>query len=243
MQALSTNPSFWCQSASESGSLSPLTRAVTLNMSLLKKRYTPVDPSNFLWALHRKLSTNKQVPFQFNTQQDVPEILQVVFDQLKGHSTIASNILATSVRTSRTCDTCGCCNIDEVKLDIIPLPLAKFISLSVDRYLSSENLTGVNKWFCPACNGVMDNTRETRAVDSGSVLVVQLLGYNNFKGAVIKNNMKVNCCSETLRLSISADKQVCLYKEFILKATINHSGTCKLAMIGVTLRMKITVAG
>ena len=88
MQALSTNPSFWCQSASESGSLSPLTRAVTLNMSLLKKRYTPVDPSNFLWALHRKLSTNKQVPFQFNTQQDVPEILQVVFDQLKGHSTI-----------------------------------------------------------------------------------------------------------------------------------------------------------
>ena len=128
LQALSTIPSFWCQSASESGFLSPLTRAVTLNMSLLKRRTTPLDPSNFLWALHRKLSTNKQVPFQFNTQQDVPEILQVVFDELKGHSTIASNILATSVRTSTTCDTCGCCNIDEVKLDIIPLPLAKSIS-------------------------------------------------------------------------------------------------------------------
>ena len=194
-------------------------------MSLLKRRTTPLDPSNFLWALHRKLSTNKQVPFQFNTQQDVPEILQVVFDELKGHSTIASNILATSVRTSTTCDTCGCCNIDEVKLDIIPLPLAKFISLSLDRYLSSENLTGVNKWFCPACNGFMNSTRETRIVDSGSVLVLQLLRYDNFKAAVIKNNMRVNCCSETLRLPISADEQVCLYKEFTLKATINHSGT------------------
>ena len=106
------------------------------------------------------LLSNKQVAFQFNTQQDVPEILQVVFDGLKGHSTIASNILATSVRTSTTCDTCGCCNTDEVKLDIIPLPLAKSISLSQDRYFSSENLTGVKKWFCPACNGFIDSTRD-----------------------------------------------------------------------------------
>ena len=106
------------------------------------------------------LLSNKQVAFQFNTQQDVPEILQVVFDGLKGHSTIASNILATSVRTSTTCHTCGCCNIDEVKLDIIPLPLAKSISLSQDRYFSSENLTGVKKWFCPACNGFIDSTRD-----------------------------------------------------------------------------------
>ena len=202
-----------------------MTRAVTLNMSLLKRRTTSLDPSNFLWALHRKLSTNEQVPFQFNTQQDVPDILQVVLDELKGYSTIVSNILATSVRTSTTCDGCGCCNIDEVKLDIIPLTLAKSIFLSLDRYLSSKNLTGVNKWFFPACNGFMESTRETRIVDSGSVLVLQLLRYDNFKGAVIKNNMRVNCCSETLRLPIAVDKQLCLYNEFTLKATINHSGT------------------
>ena len=70
----------------------------------------------------------------------------------------------------------------------------------------------------------MDSTRETRIVDSGSVLVIQLLRYNNVRGAVIKNN-RVNCCSETLRLPISAYEQVCLYKEFTLKATTNHSGT------------------
>ena len=49
--------------------------------------------------------------------------------------------------------------------------------------------------------------------------------YNNFKGAVIKDKMRVNCCSETMRLPISADKQVCLFKEFNLKATTSDSGT------------------
>ena len=66
--------------------------------------------------------------------------------------------------------------------------------------------------------------RETKIVDSGSILILQLLHYNNFKGAVIKNN-RVNCCSGTPRLPMSADKHVCLFKEFNLKATINHSGT------------------
>ena len=67
--------------------------------------------------------------------------------------------------------------------------------------------------------------QETTIVDSASVLVLQLLHYDNVKGAVINNNMRVNCCSERLRLPISPEEQVCLYKEFTLKATINHSGT------------------
>ena len=52
-----------------------------------------------------------------------------------------------------------------------------------------------------------------------------LLRNTEAKGAVIKTNMRVNCCSETLRLPIAADEQVFLYKQFTLKATINQSGT------------------
>ena len=150
---------------------------MTLNMLLLKRRTTPPDPSNFLCALRRKLSTNKQVLFQFGSQQDVPEILQVVLDEWKGHSPIATNIIATSVRTSTTYDTCGCCNIGEIKLDIFSLPLAKSICLFLYRFLSSENLTGDNKCFCSECNGFMDSTLETKTVDSGSVLILQLVSY------------------------------------------------------------------
>ena len=142
-------------------------------MSPLKRR-TTLDPSNFVWLLCEKFSTSKLVLFQFNTQQVVPEILQVVLDELKGHSTIVRNILATSVRTSATCDTSGCCNIEELKLDVIPLPLARSISLFLDRFLSPENLTGDNKWFFPAYNGFMDSTRETKIVGSGSILILQL---------------------------------------------------------------------
>ena len=103
--------------------------------------------------------------------------------------------------------------------------MVKSISLSLDRFLSSESLTGDNKWFCPVSNGFMDSTRETKIVDSGSILIIQLLRYDNFEEAVIKDNMRVNYCSETLKLPISANKQVSLYKEFNLKATINHSET------------------
>ena len=52
--------------------------------------------------------------------------------------------------------------------------------------------------------------KETKTVDSESVLVLQLLCYNNFEGAVIKNNTRVNCCSETLRLPIQLTRK-CLY--------------------------------
>ena len=56
----------------------------------------------------------------------------------------------------------------------------------------------------------MDSIRETKIIDSGSVLIIQLLHYNNFKGAIMKNDMGVNCCSETLRLPISADEHTCV---------------------------------
>ena len=71
----------------------------------------------------------------------------------------------------------------------------------------------------------MDSTRKIKTIDSGSILILQLLRYDNFKGTVIKYNMRVNFGSETLRLPLSADKQVCLFKEFNLKNTINNSGT------------------
>ena len=61
-------------------------RAISLNMAVKKNSSKPVDPSNFLWALKRKLSNLRGVPFDFNTQQDVAEILQVVLDELQGVS-------------------------------------------------------------------------------------------------------------------------------------------------------------
>ena len=54
-------------------------QAISLNMAVKKNS---IDPSNFLWALKCNLSNTREVPFDFNSQQDVAEILQVVLDEL-----------------------------------------------------------------------------------------------------------------------------------------------------------------
>ena len=78
LKALSTIPSFWCQSAFESGFLSPLTRAVTLNMSLLKRWTTPLHPTfcgyfvencQPISRCHSSLTSNRMSLRSFNHSQ------------------------------------------------------------------------------------------------------------------------------------------------------------------------------
>lgn len=75
----------------ESNTLSPMLRAISLNMAVKKNSNKPVDPSNILWALKRNLSSLRVLPFDFNTQKDVADILQVILNKLKGVSLLISN--------------------------------------------------------------------------------------------------------------------------------------------------------
>ena len=54
---------------------------ISLNITVKKNSTKPVDPSNFLWFLKRKLSNLRGFLFHFNTLQDVTEI---VLDESKG---------------------------------------------------------------------------------------------------------------------------------------------------------------
>ena len=69
-------------------------KVLSLNMAIKKNSNKPVDPSNFLWGLKPKLCNLRGVPFDFNTQQDVAEILQVVLDELKGVSLAVSQLIS-----------------------------------------------------------------------------------------------------------------------------------------------------
>ena len=93
-------PNLWNRVPSESNTLSPMLGAISLKMAIKKNSNKPVDPSNFLWALKRKLSNLRGVPFDFNTQQDVAEILQVVLDELKGVSLAASQFFYNTQKMS-----------------------------------------------------------------------------------------------------------------------------------------------
>ena len=227
LQALSVVPSLWSQSPSESPCPSPLVKSVAHNMSLLQRSISPVDPSSFLRALQCRISTSIDASFNFNTQQDVPDILRILLDEFKGSSIIAQDIVATTVQTTVMCDVCFCSSTKEDKLDILTLPTRKHISNSIHQLLQIQPLSGDNMWFCPYCNSKQNATTQSSITNSGSILILQLMRYDNCLGNVYKNNKRVLCLptsNHQLKLPINLANEVSFSKEYSLVATINHSG-------------------
>ena len=93
LQVLSVASNLWNRVPSESNTLLPMFWAISLTMAVKNNSTKPVDPSNFLWPKKPKLSIIRGVTFNFNTQQDVVEILQLVLDELKGISIAVSNLI------------------------------------------------------------------------------------------------------------------------------------------------------
>ena len=134
----------------------------------------PVDPSNFFWALKRKLSNLRGVPFDSNTQQDVAEILQVVLDELKGISVAASQLISTTQEITVSCNACFYFSESEQNLDILTLPVSADIQASISQFLKPEILSSHNKWFCPSYKALSESTRETFIINSAPILIIQL---------------------------------------------------------------------
>ena len=124
LKTLSVFPSLWNGVPSDSPSISPHLKSITLNMKIKSRSNKPVDPSNFLWALTRKISESRHAPFNFNSQQDAAEVLQLVIDELKGNSVAASELISNTIRINVSCNQCFCFSAKEEKLDILTIPLS-----------------------------------------------------------------------------------------------------------------------
>ena len=229
LQILSVIPTLWNRVPSESNTLSPMLRAISLNMAIKKNSSKPVDPSNFLWALKRKLSNLKGVPFAFNTQQDVAEILQVVLDELKGVSLAASQLISNTQKITVSCNTCFCFSESEQNLDILTLPVSADIQASISQFLKPEILSSHNKWFFPSCKAYSESTRETCFINSAPILIIQLCRFSNQDGQLIKDANFFSCTqsesNKHLLVPITVEDEVSLTNKYSLIVTINHSGT------------------
>ena len=137
--ALSVLPNFYSLESSEHDKILPLFRAVNLNKPLLKRKTSPNYCSTFLWAVRNKITKDRRSSFKFNSQQDVPEILQIVIDELKGIYQVADNIISSTLQTSVTCNVCLGFNIQEEKIDIITLPLTSSVPESFKKVWSLKN--------------------------------------------------------------------------------------------------------
>ena len=227
LQALSVIPSVWSQSPSEGPCPPPLVKALSLNMSLLSCASSHVDPSNFLRLLQQKISVTN-ASFNFNTQQDVSEILKVLLDEFKGLLTLAEEVFSTTLQSTISCDVCLCSSVKEDKYDILTLPTTKHISSSLDKLLQSESLSGDNMWFCPQCSSSQNATTEAGIVKCGSVLILQLKRYDTFLGNVYKDTKFVEClpCSDhLLKIPVLQNDVMSFSNEYTLVASINHSGS------------------
>ena len=192
LQVLSVMPTLWNRVPSESNHLSPMLQAISLNMAVKKNSTKPINPSNFLWALKRSLSSTRVTPFDFNSQQDVAEILQVVLDELKGVSLAASSLISNTLRTTVSCNTCLCSSVSEENLDILPLQVSTGIQTSLKQFLSPEILSSGNKWFCPSWKTLSESTRGI-CVNSAPSLAIQLCCFSNRGGQLVKDETLVSC--------------------------------------------------
>ena len=200
----------------------------------------PVDLSKFLWALKRKLSNWREVPFDFNTQQDVAEILQVVLDELKGVSLAASQLISNTHKITVSCNTCFCFSESEQNLDILTLPVSADIQASISQFLKPEILSSHNKWFCPSCKALSESTRETCIINSAPILIIQLCRFSNQGGQLIKDANFFSCTqsesNKHLLVPLTIEDEVSFTNKYSLIATINHSGTLNNCHIGPLLR-------
>ena len=187
LQALSILPELWNQFPSEIGCTPPLLNQFLIIMTWLKGHKTSIDPCRFLRALSTKMSLIHNHPFNFNTQQDVPEILQVLLDEITGTSVLANNFLKTTIRTSISCTSCHSCLCDsenEESVSILQVPTENTISRSIQSLLKSEVLQGDNSWFCPGCQTKRESLKDSRIVTCANILVIQLKSFQLANGNV-----------------------------------------------------------
>ena len=185
-------------------------------MKIKSRSNKPVDPSNFLWALSRKISESRHVPFNFNSQQDAAEVLQFVIDELKGTSVAASDMISNTIRINISCNQCFCFSAKEEKLDILTIPLSLNINTSLSKFLKPEILESENKWFCP---------RETSIIGLSSILVIQLSRFSTSHSRLSKDQQVLNCSPELeLRVPITVEDEVSFSSKYCLVASVNHSG-------------------
>ena len=226
---LSVVPNLWNRVPSESNTLSPMLRAISLNMAVKKDSTKPVDPSNYLWALEGKPPIIRGVSFDFNTQQNVSEILQVVLDELKCVSLAASHLICNRQKITVSCNTCFCFSVLDKNLDIVTLPVSADIQTSMAQFLNPEILSSQIKWFCPSCNIISESSRETCIINSAPILIIQLCRFSNQDGQLVKNENFFSCTqSETnknLTAPITIEDEVSFTNKYSVIATIIHSGT------------------
>lgn len=184
----------------------------------------PVNTSSFLNALKGHVSNARGAAFNPFSQQDALEILEYLIPELSLAFPFFGRLFNTRVKICTTCSACNNISTSEQVSPFLQLPLTSTVQSSIDNFLESEELSGVNSYFCHYCNSYQTATVEKEVAECSSILVLQLKRFAYNKGLVSKVCSPVTSYPGTVSIPITVDSEVSCRKHYNLRAVINHSG-------------------
>lgn len=156
--------------------------------------------------------------FDFTSQQDIAEILKVVFDELKTISIRADDLLFNTLRTIIICNSSFCSAVREEKV---------VYNLNKNSRFFFMWFNDIRKWvvFCPSCNGSEESIKYNSAFQSTSILVIYLKNFCVEQNKVIKDDQFSKCLpQDPVQIQITESSKAFFF--MFLVATINHPVSC-----------------
>ena len=224
LKALSVVTPFWMSAPPPSGQLSPLLTQFSSNISLSMRSHSPVDPSYFLIWLKRKADLTKNTKYDIKAQQDAPEVLEIVLDELIGTSPLALNHTSLSIQYEFTCEVCSSSSIAEESHQILRLEIAKSLNQSIVDLLKVESMCGENCRFCFVCNNNKPASKITRFSKLPNLLIIHVKRFRKNGNRLKRDYSNMDCVPGFLSVPLFADDSVSLTTKYKLVSQICHTG-------------------
>jgi ubiquitin C-terminal hydrolase len=169
-----------------------------------------------------KLPPNRpRYNFNFNRQHDAADILNYIFRDLTGVSSLAKESIETKLQVSHVCNKCFGPVTREESYPILTVPMAPTVEEAINKHLADEYLFGKNKAFCDQCGRKRVITIETRITHAPETLVVQM---QRFTDDQTRDLSIVNVFPDSLTVKAVSDGLIIKHK-YNLRATVNHIGS------------------
>ena len=169
-----------------------------------------------------KLPPNRpRYDFNFNRQHDAADILNYIFRDLTGVSSLAKESIETKLQVSHVCNKCFAPVTREESYPILTVPMAPTVEEAINKHLADEYLFGKNKAFCDQCGRKRVITIETRITHAPDTLVVQM---QRFTDDHTRDLSIVNVFPDSLTVKAVSDGLIIKHK-YNLRATVNHIGS------------------
>ena len=221
LQALSAAGEIWMQIPSVLPSGSPLLQSLRSFLTIMKSSSQRLEPKKVLSCLGSHISKTRRSSFKPNTDQDVPEILGYVLDELMSCPSLPSYHISTVIKESTSCGTCQATINTESSCNILRIPATAFVSTGISNVFDTKQIDGNGAWLCNVCGCEREAIQETSIANAPFNLIIQVQRFVRVGPEQhIRNNVVVTPCKNvTLKVS---DGSVLCYQ---LVAVIHHSGS------------------